>query len=168
MELVYDSYPAPFGMIHILMDPVGVAGVAVSEERWNDWKIQLGKIRRDPEKCRPAITQLDEYFQGKRQSFSVSLSIEGSPFSRQVFQELLRIPFGETRSYEDIARALGDPRSCRAVGQANRRNPLPVFIPCHRVTGKNGALTGYMGKQGIHIKQYLLKLEQTYRTRQGD
>lgn len=167
MGLVYDTYQAPFGMIYILMDPVGVVAVTISEDRWNMWNSILGEIRRDTEICRQAVSQLDEYFQGKRHIFTVPLSIQGSPFSQQVWRELLRIPFGETRSYGEIARAIGKPGSCRAVGQANRRNPLPIFVPCHRVIGKDGALTGYMGKQGIQVKNFLLELEKKYRTAEG-
>lgn len=160
--MVYDSYQAPFGVIHILMDQAGVTGVAMTLEQWNDYMAGSGEVRRDQEYCRQAIAQLDEYFQGKRRSFSVPLSLQGPSFSQQVWRELLRIPFGETRSYGEIARAVGRPRSYRAVGQANRRNPLPIFIPCHRVIGKDGTLTGYMGKQGLLIKEYLLEMEKSY------
>jgi methylated-DNA-[protein]-cysteine S-methyltransferase len=162
MELVFDSYQASFGMIYVLMDTAGVAKVAMTMDQWNDWNTGPGEIRRDPDFCRQAITQLNEYFHGKRHSFNVPLSIQGTPFSQQVWRELLRIPFGETRSYGEIACAIGRPGSCRAVGQANRRNPLPIFIPCHRVIGKDGGLTGYMGKQGLRVKEYLLELEKSY------
>lgn len=161
MQWVYDSYQAPFGTIHILMDQTGLTRVAMTVDQWNNLNAKLGEIRRDQEYCRQAITELDEYFRGNRRNFSVPLSTQGPPFSEQVWWELLRIPFGETRSYGDIARAIGRPNSCRAVGQANRRNPLPIFIPCHRVIGKDGGLTGYMGKQGLRIKEYLLEMERS-------
>lgn len=161
MELVYDSFEAPFGVIYILMDPAGVARVAMTADQWNDLISRFGEIRRDPDFCRQAITQLEEYFHGKRRRFNVPLSIQGPLFSQQVWRELLRIPFGETRSYGEIACAVGRPGSCRAIGQANRRNPLPIFIPCHRVIGKDGGLTGYMGKQGLRVKEYLLELEKS-------
>jgi methylated-DNA-[protein]-cysteine S-methyltransferase len=165
MELLYDSYQAPVGLIYIVMNSSGVVGVAITEEIWNAWKAKSGEIHRDPEFCRQAITQLEEYFTGKRRNFSVPLSIQGPLFSQKVWRELLRIPFGETCSYGDIARAIGQPGSCRAVGQANRRNPLPIFIPCHRVIGKDGALTGYLGKQGLTTKQYLLEMERSFSTK---
>ncbi len=161
MQFVYDSYQAPFGVIHIIMDRVGAIGVTMTLEQWNNYNSKLGEIRRDKMYCRQAIVELDEYFHGNRGRFNVPLSIQGTPFSQQVWQELLRIPFGETRSYEEIAQAIGRPKSCRAIGQANRRNPLPIFIPCHRVIGKDGALTGYMGKQGLDIKKYLLEMERS-------
>ena len=85
------------------------------------------------------------------------LDIEGTPFQKSVWNELLRIPYGETRSYGDIAKALGKPEASRAVGMANHNNPIAIVIPCHRVVGRNGSMTGYAG--GIHLKQQLLSLE---------
>lgn len=105
--------------------------------------------------------QLDEYFQGKRQQFDVPYTLRGTPFQNQVWAQLCRIPYGETRSYRDIAQALGNPRACRAVGMANHRNPLMILVPCHRVIGADGSLGGYAG--GIEIKQFLLELEQKHR-----
>ncbi len=101
--------------------------------------------------------QLDEYFNGTRHSFELPLRPQGTDFQKSVWQELLEIPFGETRSYMDIARALGKEAAVRAVGAANGRNRIPVIIPCHRVIGSNGALIGFGG--GIWRKEYLLKHE---------
>lgn len=105
-----------------------------------------------------AITELDEYFAGNRQIFQTPLAPVGTPFQISVWQTLTTIPFGETASYSDIATAIHKPKAVRAVGAANGRNPLSIFIPCHRVIGKNGTLTGYGG--GLKIKTILLKLEQ--------
>lgn len=102
--------------------------------------------------------QLDEYFQGSRRTFNVPISPQGTEFERIVWKALLTIPYGETRNYGDIARQIGRPSACRAVGQANNRNPVGIIIPCHRVIGANGKLTGYAS--GLAIKQYLLELEQ--------
>lgn len=102
--------------------------------------------------------QLDEYFQGKRRTFDVPLSPQGTEFEQMVWKALQTIPHGETRSYGDIARQIGRPSACRAVGHANNHNPISIIIPCHRVIGANGKLTGYAG--GLTIKQYLLELEQ--------
>ena len=104
-----------------------------------------------------AERQLREYFDGKRQSFDLPLSLHGTPFQLAVWAELQKIPCGETRIYGDIARALGRPGAARAVGMANHRNPVCIVVPCHRVIGADGSLTGYAG--GLDKKQSLLKLE---------
>ena len=101
--------------------------------------------------------QLDEYFAGKRQRFDVKLNTGGTEFQRQVWQALLTIPFGETRSYSQIARQIGNPTAVRAVGAANGRNPISIVAPCHRVIGASGSLTGFAG--GLEAKQFLLALE---------
>ena len=107
-----------------------------------------------------AKQELEEYFAGKRQRFSVPLTIStGTPFQKEVWQALLDIPYGETRCYQEIAEMIQRPKAVRAIGQANRNNPLPILVPCHRVIGKNGKLTGYMGLSGIGIKEQLLALE---------
>lgn len=104
-----------------------------------------------------AQRQLLEYLQKERQTFDLPLAPQGTPFQRAVWEELRRIPYGATCTYGDIAARIGRPKAVRAVGQANHCNPLPIFIPCHRVIGKNGALTGYAG--GLALKQALLELE---------
>lgn len=105
-----------------------------------------------------AFAQLQQYFRGERRAFDLPLSPRGTVFQRKCWDALCLIPYGETRSYAAQAQLIGNPRACRAVGMANHHNPLPIFIPCHRVVGKNGALTGYAG--GLSIKQALLNLEQ--------
>ena len=104
-----------------------------------------------------AARQLSDYFGGRRRDFTLPLAPVGTPFQREVWAALREIPYGETRSYKDIACAVGRPRACRAVGMANNRNPLPIVVPCHRVVGASGALTGYAG--GLEIKSKLLALE---------
>ncbi|MDD3244123.1 MAG: methylated-DNA--[protein]-cysteine S-methyltransferase [Eubacteriales bacterium] len=106
-----------------------------------------------------AALQLDEYFSGKRKGFDLPLMPQGTPFQKEVWRVLTTIPWGETRTYGEVAAALGRPGAARAVGGANHRNPLPIFIPCHRVVGTNGSLTGFGG--GLEIKQWLLEHEQT-------
>jgi len=101
--------------------------------------------------------QLKEYFQGKRKSFSLKLDLMGTKFQNDVWQALLAIPFGETRSYGQLAGQLGNPRATRAVGAANGRNPIPIVVPCHRVIGASGELTGFGG--GLKTKAHLLELE---------
>lgn len=104
-----------------------------------------------------AERELEEYFAGRRTAFSVPLSMHGTPFQMAVWEALRDIPYGETRSYASLARQIGRPRACRAVGMANHVNPLPILVPCHRVLGADGRLTGYAG--GLNVKEYLLKLE---------
>lgn len=101
--------------------------------------------------------QLLEYLSGQRRVFTLPLSPQGTPFQKRVWQALEVIPWGETRTYRDIAQAVGSPRGFRAVGMANHHNPIPIFIPCHRVVGADGSLTGYAG--GLVLKQALLALE---------
>ena len=101
--------------------------------------------------------QLTDYFAGKRRRFELPLAARGTPFQQSVWAALADIPYGELRSYRDIANSIGNPAAVRAVGSANGRNPLPIVVPCHRVIGSNGALTGFAG--GLPVKKYLLQLE---------
>ena len=108
------------------------------------------------------ITQIEEYFQGTRTEFDFPLDFDGTPFQIAVWKQLLNIPYGQTRTYGEIARLLGKPGAARAVGMANHDNRIPIVIPCHRVVGHDGSLTGYAG--GLHIKQQLLNIETGTRT----
>lgn len=101
--------------------------------------------------------ELDEFFAGKRKAFDLPLAPKGTPFQKKVWDALLEIPCGETRTYGEIAAAVGNPKAARAVGMANHRNPIVILIPCHRVVGSNGKLVGYGG--GLDKKEYLLRLE---------
>ena len=104
-----------------------------------------------------AFRQLSEYFSGNRKTFNLPMLLKGTDFQKQVWQALLKIPFGETRSYKQIAEAIGNPKAVRAVGMANNKNPLLIVVPCHRVIGANGKLVGYA--VGLDKKEYLLRLE---------
>jgi methylated-DNA-[protein]-cysteine S-methyltransferase len=106
---------------------------------------------------RTFIRQIEEYFQGQRTQFDFPLDFKGTEFQMAVWRELLQIPYGQTRTYGDIAKKLGRPGAARAVGMANHDNHLPIVVPCHRVVGHDGSLTGYAG--GLHIKQQLLNIE---------
>ena len=108
-----------------------------------------------------ALTQLNEYFAGRRKAFDLPLKLFGTEFQQKVWIALSKIPYGVTVSYKDLAETVGNPKACRAIGMANNKNPLPIILPCHRVIGKNGSLTGYAG--GLHIKKFLLDLEQQYK-----
>lgn len=108
------------------------------------------------EKCKK---QLEEYFSGKRKSFDLKLDMRGTEFRKKAWNELLKIPYRETITYGEQARRLGNPKSSRAVGQANGDNKILIVVPCHRVIGKNGKMTGFSSEGGIKIKEYLLELE---------
>ncbi len=110
-----------------------------------------------PEVLRQAVQELTEFFTGERRNFTVPLAPVGTPFQQQVWRALQNIPYGATCSYRDIACAVGRPAACRAVGMANHCNPIPIIIPCHRVVGADGRLTGYAG--GLAIKSRLLQFE---------
>jgi methylated-DNA-[protein]-cysteine S-methyltransferase len=112
---------------------------------------------REDHRLRRATTQLEEYFAGARTSFDLPLAPAGSPFQKEVWDQLRRIPFGETATYGQIARAIGKPAASRAIGGANHRNPIAIIVPCHRVIGADGSMTGYGG--GLRRKRLLLELE---------
>ena len=110
-----------------------------------------------PAVLRQTVAELERYFAGELTAFTVPTDPEGTPFQRRVWEALQRIPYGTTCSYGALAAAIGRPKACRAVGMANHRNPIPILIPCHRVVGADGSLTGYAS--GLGIKSYLLKME---------
>jgi len=115
----------------------------------------------NPKPLQEALCQLEAYFAGTLKTFSLSLCLNLTPFQKKVLTTLRRVPYGETISYGELAKNIGNPKASRAVGQANARNPLPIVIPCHRVIGSSGKLTGFGG--GIVMKQRLLDLEKQYR-----
>jgi methylated-DNA-[protein]-cysteine S-methyltransferase len=120
-------------------------------------KRQALRIEESASALRAYAQQLEEYFAGQRREFSFALDLRGTEFQRACWQALLAIPYGETRSYADIARAVGRPQGFRAVGMANHRNPVAIVVPCHRVIASNGTLCGYGG--GLDVKRQLLELE---------
>lgn len=119
-------------------------------------------VARETTLLEQAALQIEEYLQGKRKKFSLPIALQGTDFQQKVWQELLNIPYGETRSYKQIAEKIGCPKGYRAVGMANNKNPIAIIVPCHRVIGQNKKLVGYAG--GIDIKEKLLKLEEKYAT----
>lgn len=143
-----------------ISSPVGLLYLA--EESGAITKLLFGRqAEAAPQGSTPLLLaaekQLEEYFSGKRKSFQLPLMPTGTDFQQRVWKALLTIPYGETRSYAEIAELAGCPRGFRAVGMANNRNPISIIIPCHRVIGKHGDLTGYGG--GMEIKRFLLELE---------
>lgn len=148
-----------------LNTPIGDLLLAGDDEALSLIGFPKGKMRRDPEPdwifnekpLAAARQQLRQYFAGERREFDLPLNLTGTDFQVQVLEELQRIPYGETTSYGDIAKRIGRPKAVRAVGAANGRNPLPIIIPCHRVIGSSGDLTGFGG--GLDTKEALLRLE---------
>lgn len=151
----YDSLAGP------LLFGISERGlVAVEFDRGQTLPLLKDKsIRWEPsdKKAKPYARELTEYFAGKRREFTFPLDLRGTPFQLKCWRALLRIPYGETRSYADIARAVGKPQAFRAVGMANNRNPLAIVVPCHRVVASDGTLCGYGG--GLEVKRKLLELE---------
>lgn len=150
MEIIKNYYQTPIGTLEIAGNAAGIISIDFVENRR---KIDR-EIHQDLQNC---ITQLDEYFNGKRREFSVVYQLHGTDFQKKVWQQLTRIPFGETASYREIAIAIGNQKAVRAVGNANKNNKIPIIIPCHRIIGSNGKLTGYAG--GLWRKQWLLEHE---------
>lgn len=158
MSLFSKTINSPVGKLKVVASEKGL--VAVLWENDNPRRVPLGGSREsehDPI-LNETERQLTEYFAGRRNSFSLPLDMRGTRFQKAVWKALRGIPFGETRSYGQLARELGNPRATRAVGAANGRNPLCIIVPCHRVIGADGQLTGFAG--GLNTKTHLLKLEQ--------
>ncbi len=148
-------YDFPIGTIWIAEEDGAISHLVFDK---NDKHIKdFNKI--ETPLIKKAAMQLREYFDGKRKKFDLPISLKGTEFQKKVWEALLTIPAGETRSYKEIAIQIGKPKAARAVGMANNRNPISIIVPCHRVIGHNGDLVGYGG--GISIKQYLLDLEKS-------
>jgi methylated-DNA-[protein]-cysteine S-methyltransferase len=157
MNHVYKTMKSPVGELKLVASDKGLS--AILWENDSPSRVRLGTPVRDNNHpvLREAEQQLQDYFSGKRKTFSIKLDTAGTVFQKKVWQALLTIPFGETRSYSQIAEQIGHPKAVRAVGAANGRNPLSIIAPCHRVIGANGKLTGFAG--GLTHKASLLALE---------
>lgn len=152
----YDDMPSPVGPLRLLADAHGLRQIRFEHERHP--KPMPGDVVHSPDGVAFARLQLIEYFAGERQAFELPLHPLGTSFQLEVWQELARIPYGATISYGELAHRIDKPLAVRAVGAANGRNPLPIVLPCHRVIGSDGSLTGFGG--GLPVKRWLLKLEQ--------
>lgn len=157
MTYVHKIMQSPVGMLTLVASDKGLAAVLWADEEPRRVRLDRGKLDNNHPILLEAEKQLNEYFAGKRQSFSLNLDFQGTPFQQKVWQTLLAIPFGETRSYGQLAKGLGNPKAMRAVGAANGKNPISIIAPCHRVIGATGKLTGFAG--GLNAKSYLLNFE---------
>lgn len=151
----FDDFNTPIGLLTVAVDPSGLRYVLFANNKYD--ASGRDSWQRDKSATRAARTQLEEYFAGERRNFDLELNPVGTEFQRRTWLALANIPFGKTCSYGALAEQLGAPKAVRAVGAANGRNPLPIILPCHRVIGSDGSLTGFGG--GLPLKQWLLAHE---------
>lgn len=149
-------YNTPIGRVGLSENGMAITGVYFEGKT-----IPPGFEIVETELLKKAGIQLQEYFIGKRKSFDLPIEPKGTPFEQRVWKALQEIPYGETRTYKEIAQAVGNEKACRAVGMANHKNPIALIIPCHRVIGSNGKLVGFAG--GLSAKEYLLQLERQHK-----
>ena len=157
MTMYHQKFSSIIGWIHIVADNNSLRAITFD----CNWEV-VSKTQGDIKPEHNLITeqtqsQLQEYFAGERTKFDLPITFSGTEFQQQTWQALLTIPYGETRSYSEQAHLIGNPKAVRAVGRTNGLNPIPIVVPCHRVIGKSGKLTGYAG--GLNIKKFLLQLE---------
>ena len=160
VALVFKHVSSPVGRLKLVASDKGLAAILWEDD--DPARVPLGPMIECPDHSVLAETecQLSDYFAGRRHGFTVPLDFHGTDFQKGVWAALLAIPFGETRTYGEIARTIGRPSASRAVGAANGRNPISIIAPCHRVLGSNGALTGFAG--GLAAKNYLLRHERRH------
>ncbi len=159
MILHYQIIKSPIGDIHIATD-TRYLRVLVSSRNWDKYKSKFGEtIEKNHPILEKTKRQLEEYFAKRRRTFNIPIFFEGTDFQKKAWRALLNIPYGKTISYATQAENIGSPKAVRAIGGANGANPISIIIPCHRVIGKSGKLTGYAS--GLDIKEYLLNLENT-------
>jgi methylated-DNA-[protein]-cysteine S-methyltransferase len=157
MTYIYKTIKSPVGLLKLIASDKGLA--AILWENDNPKRVRLNPLSED--KNHPVLLeterQLNNYFAGNLKEFSLKLDAEGTDFQKNVWEALRTIPYGETRSYGQIAKQIGNPKAVRAVGAANGKNPISIVVPCHRVIGSNGKLTGFAG--GLETKACLLNIE---------
>jgi methylated-DNA-[protein]-cysteine S-methyltransferase len=157
MAYTFITLPSPVGELKLVANGARLAAILWENDKPD--RVRLGPMHEAPEHplLRDTARQLEEYFAGTRQAFELELDFAGTAFQKKVWAALLTIPFGETRTYSEIAVQIGHPAAVRAVGAANGRNPISIIAPCHRVIGASGKLTGFAG--GLEAKAHLLTLE---------
>ena len=164
-SVYYQEFNSPIGLLTIASTEKGICWIEFGGIEDNIFRLQRFtnkwlkeyKLVESKAPLQEAIAQLNDYLTKRRQSFELPLDLYGTPFQKLVWNTLMQIPFGEVRSYKDVAIQMNAPKSVRAIGSANHYNPVPIIVPCHRVIGSNGNLVGYRG--GTEIKKYLLSLE---------
>jgi O-6-methylguanine DNA methyltransferase len=161
-RLIYTTFNSPLGAIGVAATSYGICRVVLSITNESEFVEKLKMIyhspKRKPQQLKEIEKEFNLYFSGKLKDFSFKVDLhQGTSFQQHVWRKLSFIPFGETRSYQWLANKICQPKACRAVGNANGKNPTPIIVPCHRVIKKNGTLGGFTG--GTHLKKYLLNLE---------
>lgn len=158
MEILFSLHTeSPVGPLFLVASEKGLVRLEF-KGRMQELSARTIELRESKSELAPYLRELDEYFAAERRDFSVPLDLRGTEFQLACWRALLNIPYGETRSYRDIAQAIGHPQACRAVGMSNNRNPVAIIVPCHRVIASSGSLCGYGG--GLDLKRKLLDLEQ--------
>jgi methylated-DNA-[protein]-cysteine S-methyltransferase len=160
MSLVFTYFPSPVGRLKLVASDAGLVAVLWEDDDPDRVRLAAMAERSDHAVLVETTHQLGDYFAGRRRWFTVKLDFRGTDFQKDVWAALVAIPFGETRSYGQLASQLGRPNASRAVGAANGRNPISIIAPCHRVLGSNGSLTGFAG--GLAAKQFLLDHERRH------
>lgn len=156
METFYFSQKTAVGRVQIAVNSLSVTNLFFSPVKCDEIHTEIHAM---------AFRQLDLYFSGKLREFSLPLAPNGTVFQQKIWASLQRVPFGETRTYKDIAQEIGQPKACRAVGNANGKNPIPIIIPCHRIIRANGSLGGYsVSPEHSWLKEWLLNAESGYLT----
>ncbi|HET7628899.1 MAG TPA: methylated-DNA--[protein]-cysteine S-methyltransferase [Bacillales bacterium] len=167
-HIAYGEMESPIGPLTIVCTAKGVCKLEFGSfdetqgnvQGWTRKHLLRQEMSRDDDTVAPVVRQLNEYFHGSRIHFDLPLQLCGTPFQKKVWEALREIPFGETRTYKQIAQSMNAAKAVRAVGNANNKNPLPILVPCHRVIGSNGSLVGYGG--GLEKKQFLLDIEKAH------
>ena len=155
MKYIY-YYTFPFCKLGIAEEHGTITGIFFEKD-----KPPKDFVKNETPLIKKAANEFDEYFKGKRKTFDVPITFHGSDFKVKIWKALHTIPYGETRSYGEVAAITGNPKASRAVGMANKRNPIPIIVPCHRVIGHDGSLTGYAG--GLKLKSQLIELEKNFK-----
>ncbi|WP_026688814.1 methylated-DNA--[protein]-cysteine S-methyltransferase [Alteribacter aurantiacus] len=163
--IYYTEMDSPIGALTIASTDFGVCLVEFgpvketcsSIQIWTKKQFMNAELKEDPEKLQPVVDQLKEYFAGTRTTFDLELDLVGTRFQCLVWERVKKIPYGQTKSYKQIAMEIGAPKAVRAIGGSNNKNPVPIIVPCHRVIGNNGSMVGYGG--GLDKKEHLLKME---------
>ncbi len=159
MPKFYQNMKSPIGELFVVADSKSLLAV-ICKKNWSDYRKVKGEmIKQDSPILRRTRKELTEYFAGKRKKFTIPYRLEGTPFQIKVWRSLAKIPFGKTKTYKEQASLVKSPKAVRAVGSTNGNNPLGIILPCHRVIGSDGSLTGYAG--GLKAKKFLLSLERS-------
>jgi methylated-DNA-[protein]-cysteine S-methyltransferase len=157
VDVRYDVVPSPVGELLLAATPGGLCRISYTVDGADESLARAFGVRVLRAPLDDVRRELDEYFEGRRRDFDVALDLRVAPFHEAVLHELARVPYGQLETYGGLAAKVGRPRAARAVGSVMHHNPIPIVLPCHRIVGANGSLTGYAG--GLHVKRALLELE---------